>query len=101
MRPNASYYGDCMDWMRQWDDQSTELIYLDPHSTLRQPTTNHATKMEARMRGSGVHLAMPGYGVKQQTDCIRTKTQLERRRTMRSADYIKGKSRASLLKCYS
>lgn len=24
------YYGDCLDWMSQWDDQSVDLIYLDP-----------------------------------------------------------------------
>jgi len=24
------YYGDCLDWMPQWDDQSVDLIYLDP-----------------------------------------------------------------------
>ena len=32
MRPaaNALYYGDCLDWMGQWDDQSVDLIYLDP-----------------------------------------------------------------------
>ncbi len=39
--------------MRQLDDQSADLIYLDPHSTLRQPTTNHATKMDAGLRSSG------------------------------------------------
>lgn len=27
---NALYYGDCLDWMGQWDDQSVDLIYLDP-----------------------------------------------------------------------
>lgn len=24
------YYGDCLDWMSQWDDRSVDLIYLDP-----------------------------------------------------------------------
>ncbi len=24
------YYGDCLDWMQHWDDQSIDLIYLDP-----------------------------------------------------------------------
>lgn len=24
------YYGDCLDWMGQWDDRSVDLIYLDP-----------------------------------------------------------------------
>ena len=24
------YYGDCLDWMSQWDSQSVDLIYLDP-----------------------------------------------------------------------
>ena len=24
------YYGDCLDWMSQWDDQCVDLIYLDP-----------------------------------------------------------------------
>ena len=30
MQPNALYYGDCLDWMERWDDQSVDLIYLDP-----------------------------------------------------------------------
>ena len=24
------YYGDCLDWMRRWDDRCVDLIYLDP-----------------------------------------------------------------------
>ena len=27
---NALYYGDCLDWMGKWNDQSVDLIYLDP-----------------------------------------------------------------------
>ena len=23
-------YGDCLDWMQRWDDESVDLIYLDP-----------------------------------------------------------------------
>ncbi len=30
MQTNALYYGDCLDWMQRWDDQSVDLIYLDP-----------------------------------------------------------------------
>ncbi len=30
MQDNALYYGDCLDWMRQWPDESFDLIYLDP-----------------------------------------------------------------------
>ena len=30
MEPNALYYGDCLDWMREWPDESVDLIYLDP-----------------------------------------------------------------------
>lgn len=30
MKTNALYYGDCLDWMEQRDDQSVDLIYLDP-----------------------------------------------------------------------
>ena len=30
VQPNALYYGDCLDWMERWDDQSVDLIYLDP-----------------------------------------------------------------------
>ena len=26
----ALYYGDCLDWMGQWDDQTVDLVYLDP-----------------------------------------------------------------------
>ena len=27
---NTLYYGDCLEWMSRWDDQSVDLIYLDP-----------------------------------------------------------------------
>ena len=27
---NALYYGDCLDWMRQWPSDCVDLIYLDP-----------------------------------------------------------------------
>ena len=27
---NALYYGDCLDWMQKWSDNSVDLIYLDP-----------------------------------------------------------------------
>ena len=30
MQTDALYYGDCLDWMQKWDDQSVDLIYLDP-----------------------------------------------------------------------
>ena len=30
MNANTLYYGDCVDWMGQWPDQSVDLIYLDP-----------------------------------------------------------------------
>ena len=30
LQPNTLYYGDCLDWMRRWDDASVDLIYLDP-----------------------------------------------------------------------
>ena len=34
MGPNvqdpALYYGDCLDWMREWPDEAVDLIYLDP-----------------------------------------------------------------------
>ena len=30
MEDNALYYGDCLDWMREWPDESVELVYLDP-----------------------------------------------------------------------
>ncbi len=30
MEPNHLYYGDCLDWMRQWDAECVDLIYLDP-----------------------------------------------------------------------
>ena len=30
MDENALYYGDCLDWMREWPDGSVDLIYLDP-----------------------------------------------------------------------
>ncbi len=28
--PNSLYYGDCLDWMRQWEANCVDLIYLDP-----------------------------------------------------------------------
>ncbi len=30
MESNALYYGDCLDWMEEWPDESIDLIYLDP-----------------------------------------------------------------------
>ena len=27
---NTLYYGDCLDWMGRWPDESVDLIYLDP-----------------------------------------------------------------------
>ena len=30
LQPNTLYYGDCLDWMSQWDSDSVDLIYLDP-----------------------------------------------------------------------
>lgn len=27
---NALYYGDCLDWMREWPAECVDLIYLDP-----------------------------------------------------------------------
>lgn len=30
LSPNTLYYGDCLDWMQHWDDESVDLIYLDP-----------------------------------------------------------------------
>ena len=30
MVTDALYYGDCLDWMSRWDDQTVDLIYLDP-----------------------------------------------------------------------
>ena len=28
--PNTLYYGDCLDWMREWEADCVDLIYLDP-----------------------------------------------------------------------
>ena len=30
LQPGTLYYGDCLDWMRRWDDGCVDLIYLDP-----------------------------------------------------------------------
>lgn len=30
MNENTLYYGDCLDWMGRWPDESIDLIYLDP-----------------------------------------------------------------------
>lgn len=30
MTPQTLYYGDCLDWMREWPNNSVDLIYLDP-----------------------------------------------------------------------
>ena len=27
---NSLYYGDCLDWMREWESDCVDLIYLDP-----------------------------------------------------------------------
>jgi len=36
MQTNALYYGDCLDWMKKWNDQSVDLIYLDPPFNSKQ-----------------------------------------------------------------
>lgn len=42
------YYGDCLDWMNQWDSQTVDLIYLDP------PFNSNATyNVLYRDRGAG------------------------------------------------
>ena len=33
---NALYFGDCLDWMREWDSESVDLIYLDPPFNSKQ-----------------------------------------------------------------
>ena len=30
MEHQTLYFGDCLDWMREWPDESADLIYLDP-----------------------------------------------------------------------
>ena len=30
MDTDTLYYGDCLDWCREWDDETVDLIYLDP-----------------------------------------------------------------------
>ena len=30
MQHQTLYFGDCLDWMREWPDESADLIYLDP-----------------------------------------------------------------------
>ena len=30
MQTNALYYGDCLDWMKRWDDEIIDLVYADP-----------------------------------------------------------------------
>ena len=30
MKPNSLYFGDCLDVVRDWPDESVDLIYLDP-----------------------------------------------------------------------
>ena len=30
MKPNSLYFGDCLDVVKEWDDESVDLIYLDP-----------------------------------------------------------------------
>ena len=46
---NALCYGDCLDWMQRWDDESIDLIYLDP------PFNSNATYnvLYARDRAGG------------------------------------------------
>lgn len=34
--PDTLYYGDCLDWMSQWDDQCVDLIYADPPFNSKQ-----------------------------------------------------------------
>ncbi len=32
MEDNALYYGDCLDWMREWPDESVDLVTGTEHT---------------------------------------------------------------------
>ena len=53
--PNSLYYGDCLDWMRQWPHESVDLIYLDP------PFNSNANYNILFGKGNGVSAQMRGF----------------------------------------
>ena len=55
MDGNALYYGDCLDWMREWPDGSVDLIYLDP------PFNSNATYNIIFGAGNGTPAQVRGF----------------------------------------
>ena len=53
--PNSLFYGDCLDWMRQWPHESVDLIYLDP------PFNSNANYNILFGKGNGVSAQMRGF----------------------------------------
>ena len=55
MEENALYYGDCLDWMREWPDGSVDLVYLDP------PFNSNANYNVIFGAGNGVPAQVRGF----------------------------------------
>ncbi len=55
MEHQTLYYGDCLDWMRQWDGESADLIYLDP------PFNSNATYNILFNTGNGTPTQVLGF----------------------------------------
>jgi len=49
MERNTLYYGDCLDLMRQWNDASVDLVYLDP-------PFNSSEKYSSPFKKSGLNI---------------------------------------------
>ena len=60
---NALYYGDCLDWMGKWNDQSVDLIYLDPPFN-SNANYNVLYATEKMVRRNIAHLLIRGSGMK-------------------------------------
>ncbi len=55
MKDQSLYYGDCLDWMRGWPDESVDLIYLDP------PFNSNADYNILFGRGNGTPAQVRGF----------------------------------------
>ena len=66
MKINSLYYGDCLDWMRQWPADSVDLVYLDPpfnsnanYNVLFKEQSGEASPAHRVLRPEGLQTTMP------------------------------------------
>ena len=61
---NTLYYGDCLEWMRKWNDGSVDLIYLDPPFNSNECVGVHGSRFKqlfGKVRLSHIQLGRVGH----------------------------------------